>query len=79
MLIEPYFKRSFTSFRVPKREIDDNKHGGMELSSMGFCRILARQLGWDINYSYRIPGKIYEKEKVIIFDLSKATQIVSNY
>lgn len=77
LLIEPYFKRSFTSFRVPERQMNDTR-GGMELSSMGFCRILARQLGWDIGQSYRIPGKIYEKERVIIFDLSKAAQIVNN-
>ena len=73
MIIEPYNKKKFTSFRVPQNLFD--VEGSMELHSKSFCRIMSNRMKWDYNRSYRIPGKIYLEQKIIMFDLSQATLI----
>ncbi|MBQ2378058.1 MAG: hypothetical protein II297_06630 [Clostridia bacterium] len=68
--------RTFTTLRVPKNIYDEN--GGMEVHSKGLCRILANRLGWDVSSSYRIPGKLIPRQKIVVFDLTSATIIPPN-
>ena len=73
MILEPHEIRTFTTLRVPKNIYTEQ--GSMEVHSKVLCRLLADKLNWDINCSYRIPGKLIPQQKIVIFDLSKATVI----
>lgn len=73
LLITPYDKRDFKSHSVP-REVYAGT-GAMEISSMKLCRIIAGLHGWNLSHSYRVPGKVYESQKIVIFDLDKAETI----
>lgn len=72
MIMEPYDKKEFQSMRVPKAVY--NKTGRMEFRSVGFCRLLAHRLGWAPTYSYRIPGKVLSRQRLVMFDLMCAVQ-----
>lgn len=75
LLVLPYEKRDLRSHRVPAKVYGANRHGGMEISSMGLCQIISRLHGWSIAASYRIPGKVLKEQKIAVFDLSKAVEI----
>ena len=75
MLMEPYDRKEFQSLRVPKAVY--RKTGKMEFRSAAFCRLLAGKLGWDYTCSYRIPGRILPKQKLVIFDLTGAFPVES--
>lgn len=74
MLVEPYDKKSFISFKIPKNIFDSK--GSMEVHSKAFCRLLASMVNWDTDYSYRITGRLINKpKKLAIFDLTSAEVI----
>jgi len=73
LLLAPYKKRDLKSHSVPKSVY--NGSGGMEISSMKLCRLLADMYSWDLSLSYRVPGRIYESKRVVIFDLKAASVI----
>ena len=75
MILETYHRKDFQSHRVPKRQVDNWK---MEIRSMPLCMLLCNRLGWDENKSYRIPGKSYPQQKIVVFDLSAAEEIQKN-
>lgn len=81
LVMQPYHKKDFRSFRVPKA-IYSRQHGGnnsMELYSQAFCLLLANRLGWDTTRSYRVPGIIYGGQALVYFDLNKAALIDSPF
>ena len=47
----------------------------MMVHSQKFCHILAEQLGWNENHSYRVPGTVFEDQQIARFDLSRANMI----
>ena len=73
LLMVPYRKRDFRSHNVPR----DVYSGcdSMEISSMKLCRIIAFIHNWDIRQSYRVPGRIFPDEQVVICDLDGAAVI----
>lgn len=73
LMIAPYEKRDFKSHRVPPDVY--NGTGCMEVSSMKLCRIIAGLHHWDLNRSYRVPGRIHEERKAAIFSLRAAEVI----
>lgn len=73
LLITPHDKRDFKSHGVPQEVYTGT--GVMEISSIKLCRIIAKIHNWDLGRSYRVPGKVYEKKQVAIFDLGKAEAI----
>lgn len=73
LLLAPYKKRDLKSHSVPHDVYSGV--GGMEISSMKLCRLLAEMFSWDLSLSYRVPGRIYENKHVVIFDLKKALVI----
>ena len=73
MVMQPCDTRSFTTIRVPKNVYSDN--GKTQAYSKGLCRLLANKLNWDINCSYRIPGRLIPHQQIVVFDLSQATVI----
>lgn len=70
LLLAPYKKRDLKSHNVPKDVYSGI--GGMEISSMKLCRLIAELYSWNQSLSYRIPGQIYPEKKVVIFDLTRA-------
>lgn len=72
-MIAPYEKKDFKSHCVPPDVY--NGTGCMEVNSIKLCRIIAGLHRWDLNCSYRVPGKIHKGQKVAIFFLTKAEVI----
>ena len=73
LLVAPYEKRDFKSHSVPSEVYHGT--GCMEVSSMKLCHIIASLHHWDLNRSYRVPGRIREEQKVAIFHLRSAEVI----
>ena len=73
LILLPYNKKTFQSLRVP--ETVNYGRWSMEISSKPLCLLLARCLGWELSRSYRIPGKVYEQQPLVLFNLSRAYQI----
>ena len=73
LLIAPYEKRDFKSIGVPPDVY--NGTGCMEVSSMKLCHIIAGLHHWDLDRSYRAPGKIHAEHNVAIFSLTEAEVI----
>lgn len=73
MILSPFDKKSFTSFRIPANIYDEK--GSLEISSKGLCRILANRLNWNVNQSYRIPGKYISSQNIVVYDLTSAAAI----
>ena len=71
MVMEPYDKKELTSFRVPKKK-ELNK---MQVRGKRFCAMVIAEMGWDASVSYRIPGKVYEQQSIVLFDLENAVMI----
>lgn len=74
LLIEPFDRITLTSFRLPQN-IDD-EDSKMEVYSSALVRGLSKRLGWGETTSHRVPGKVYAKQGIIMYDLTKAEIIV---
>ena len=70
LLVAPYNKRDFVSHGVPDEVYSGM--GGMEISSIKLCRLLAGMFQWDAARSYRVPGKVYSEKRIAVFELEKA-------
>lgn len=77
LMIAPHEKKDFKSHNVPPKVY--RGAGRMEISSMKLCHIIAELHHWDLNRSYRVPGKIYAAQKVAIFSLGEAEIIDRSY
>ena len=73
MIIEPYDRIAFSSFRVPL-PFNDAKEG-LDIHSKRFIRIIAEFMRWDMEQTYRVTGKLYEKQGIVKFDLEQAVKI----
>ena len=73
LILLPYNKKTFQSLRVP--ETANYDRWSMEISSKPLCLLLAHRLGWELSRSYRIPGKVYEQQPLVLFNLSRAYPI----
>ena len=73
LILRPYGKKDFHSHRVPP----DVYHGigGFNLTSLRLCQILITEFGWDGDKSYRIPGRLNEDKRIVVFDLRRASKI----
>lgn len=74
LLIEPFDRITLASFRLPQN-IDD-EDSKMEVYSSALVRGLSKRLGWGETTSHRVPGKVYTKQGIIMYDLTKAEIIV---
>ena len=73
LILLPYNKKTFQSLRVP--ETANYGRWNMEIGSKPLCLLLAHHLGWELSRSYRIPGKVYELQPLVLFHLSQAYPI----
>lgn len=73
MIIEPYDRITFSSFRVPF-PLNDSKEG-MDIHSKRFIQIVAELMRWDMERTYRVSGELYGKLKIVKFDLVQAVKI----
>lgn len=71
LIVRPYEKRDLKSHAVSKNNYNSGKPN-VRISSVKLCRLLASLRSWDENYSYRVPGKVYTKDNVVMFDLRRA-------
>lgn len=72
MAVEPYHRKTFTSFAVPKNLYSYN--GAMVVYSKSLCGLLYNKLNWDADKLYRIPGRIFKEQKTVVFDLTNAVR-----
>lgn len=70
MAVEPYHRKTFTSFAVPPNLYSYN--GAMIVYSKSLCGLLYSKMNWDKDKLYRIPGKIFKEQKIAVFDLTNA-------
>lgn len=73
LVMTPYSKRDFRSHNVPGNVYDG--HTSLEISSMKLCRMIAQIHHWDVDRSYRIPGRIFPEEKIVLYHLDSAVII----
>ena len=73
LVLAPYPKKDFHSHRVPSSVYDGSR--SMEVCSLKLCHILAARYKWNLNRSYRVPGCIVPKQKIVVFDLNRAEVI----
>ena len=73
MIIEPYDRITFSSFRVPF-PLNDSKEG-MDIHSKRFIRIVAAFMRWDMERTYRVAGELCERQKIIKLDLLQAVKL----
>ncbi len=70
LAVEPYHRKTFTSFTVPKNLYSYN--GEMVVYSKSLCAVLYSRLDWNKDKLYRIPGKVFKEQKTAVFDLTNA-------
>ena len=75
MIMQAYHKKEFQSIRVPKNA--DRTWTQTRFCSAPMCRLMKYALGWEPDKSYRVPGKYIPAQKIVVFDMTKAT-IINN-
>ena len=70
LLLTPYGKRDLKSHSVPASAYQGS--GDFRINSYKLCHILAEEHHWDLNRSYRVPGKVYPEKQLVVFDLTSA-------
>ena len=73
LIIAPYERRDFKSHGDPQDVY--NGKCCMEVSSIKLCHIIASVHHWELSRSYRVPGKIYAEQNVVLFSLAEAKKI----
>ena len=73
LIVEAYHKQDLYSFRL--RKLPGHTGWGFELINATLCRLLMNMLNWEKGESYRIPGKTYPKQKIVVFDLTAYEKI----
>lgn len=71
MIMEPYDKKEFQSIRVKKKTIS----GKLYFRCRPLCSLLEHTRGWNHSQSYRIPGRLIQRQRIVLFDLTQATAI----
>jgi len=74
LLLTPYSKRDFKSHSVPEEVYEGES--SLQISSMKLCRIIAGIHGWNKNLSYRVPGQVFKKQAIAVFDLREAEKVI---
>ena len=75
MIMQAYHKKEFQSIRVPKNA--DRTWTQTRFCRAPMCRLMKNALGWEPDKSYRVPGKYIPAQKIVVFDMTKAT-IINN-
>lgn len=70
LAITPDIEKSLLTHKTPKNIYDEN--GKMVVYSKRFCDILYREMKWDKEKLYRVPGKMMKTDNAAFFDLRKA-------
>ena len=73
LLLMPYEKRDLKSHSVPSEVY--RGRGDYRINSYKLCHILAEKHHWDLQRSYRVPGKMYPGKQLVVFDLESASVI----
>lgn len=76
LIMEPYDSKTQTSFKVPPGLFDGNK--SMRVYSKKFCTALSQMQGWNNRDTYRIPGRVFQTQRIVMFDLTQAVQLSHN-
>lgn len=75
MVMQSYDRISQISFRIRKQMCRKGSGETLFVHSKAFCLMIAHWMEWDEDKSYRIPGVVYPKQKIVLFNVSEATEI----
>ena len=75
LIVEPFDKITLTSFRVPQKLFKDN--GAMQIHSKALCDMVAEAMNWENERSYTVTGRPIVGQKIVLFDLTKASEVRS--
>ena len=70
------FQKEFTSFKVSRKIFENSKDKSLRIRSKRFCDLIANRMNWDTEKSYWVEGRIYPEQKVVVYDLTSAKEIV---
>lgn len=73
LLVAPYENMDFKSHKVPMSVYSGSK--SFRIFSARLCRLIASSHNWNVNDSYRVPGKYNSKHNVAVFNLADAETI----
>jgi len=76
MAMTEYGQKEFTSFRVSRKIFEDSKDKSFRIMSKKLCTLIANRMNWDPNKSYWVEGRIYPEQKVVVYDLTSAKEIL---
>ena len=76
MAMTEHRQKEFTSFRVSRKIFEDSKDKSFRIHSKKFCVLIANRMNWDPDRSYWVEGRIYPEQKVVVYDLTSAKEIV---
>lgn len=76
LLLEPFDRITLTSFRLAQNFDDEDSKA--EVYSCALVRALSERFGWSETSSHRVPGKVYVKQRIIVYDLTKAEVIIND-
>lgn len=76
MAMTEYWQKEFTSFKVSRKIFENSKDKSFRIRSKRFCDLIANRMHWDLDKSYWVEGRIYPDQKVVVYDLTSAKEIV---
>lgn len=76
LAVIPREKKDFYSVRL---RADRTKRKNIaEVRSQKICLLLMRMNGWNPHSSYRVYGRLFSQQKIVVFDFSSAEVICEN-
>lgn len=76
MAMTEHRQKEFTSFRVSRKIFEDSKYKSFRIYSKKLCVLIANRMNWEPDRSYWVEGRIYPDQKVVIYDLTSAKEII---
>ena len=76
MAMTEYDQKEFTSFRVSRKIFEDSKDKSFRIMSKKLCTLIANRMNWNPEKSYWVEGRIYPEQKVVVYDLTSAKEIL---
>ncbi len=72
MIMQPFERKSPISFKVPPKIMEKDKSSSLRVYSHPLCTILMEKMKWEAGGTYKIPGEIFNSQRLVRFDLNKA-------
>lgn len=75
MAMVEYGEKSFSSFRVSRKILENTRSDSLRIHSKKFCDLVAERMNWNTGKCYRVPGMIYPEQRLVVYNLADAQEI----